>query len=734
MQQSRDVENKTSPIKLKQSTTTRLKDYQRRANRVRALLSFGKLGSLQECLNELNLETSILNDYSSIQASEKIAVSDFNNLSKKFEEILIERWERESQDKKTKEQDFKFDSLYLTKDFEIESLEWTGRIEDVKSAHQRNIEFLESFIPPTNQLQKGKCLYFQKEWALEAFYEFTQNKKLAYMLRANTGDGKTYAAGQLIRWILDSKFLDPFTISPWKILFVTGASIIDQSREVLEEEFGLDCVNTVHVFNYESLRSSFGLERFLERKVIVERNEEHEIWQWKPLVHPAMIVWDECHKLKNEGSIQSKIAQATNNLDYVWPFSASGEKAKIIQLFMSASPFSRVYHAKAFACATRHKIGNRIVTNKNWKDIANAIIAPADPQEYSKVAIRKFLREFKPYISTFKNVRRKHKAILNTEILDFRNEDDAKKYHTAWDRFLERKKQIEGQEYGNSQFLILVELLVFRMAASMLKHWDVTQRLYRVWQEGKAPVFACPFKPTIAKIVLNLVNDFNIPREKISVIWGGNQAYAGTPKSRFSPAQIQDILMRAIADPQSVSLKTIKAIHSQLQAEQEGLTDIPAELKLGMQTKEQRNIERKRFQSGKSEFCLFTFGAGKEGLSLHQNEDWLRPRRQYNDTTYNEMEMLQAEGRTARITSKSDTEITTLAYRDTIEVPVLRRVMAKRECLNIVNSHGLSSVEKDYSEHEKMLNKILEIVGLESGSEEDEELEESVFEELENEN
>jgi hypothetical protein len=187
-------------------------------------------------------------------------------------------------------------------------------------------------------------------------------------------------------------------------------------------------------------------------------------------------------------------------------------------------------------------------------------------------------------------------------------------------------------------------------------------------------------------------------------------------------------------DPGNISLKEIKAIHQQLQAETEGLTDIPAELRLGIQTKEARNIERKRFQSGKTQFCLFTFGAGKEGLSLHQNETYLRPRRQYNTPTYNEMEMLQAEGRTARITSLSDTKITTLLYRGTIEVPVLQRVLAKRTCCSIVTSHGTSDTLSDEI-YDKEVQKVLELAGLEireeKGSDEDEEIEEQVFELLE---
>lgn len=688
--------------------------FQRNCNRIRALISFKKITTLKEVIKELGVE------HLDIEHPEdfKLTPSAFNEFVKQLEPKL----------KHAPVKLLKDDIKWNETDALIESTIYKG----YRPLVSRRDELL-SIVPPRNPKQKATCLYFQLDCALEIYNHLVKHDQWAALIRANTGDGKTFAAGQIARWFLDSGILEEHSFSPWKILYVTGASITGQTVDDLTEEFGIDCISEVQVINYEALRSSFGLERYLEKKIIVEQGEEHEVWEWRKMIHPCLVIWDECHKLKNEDSIQSKVAQACNNLDYVHPFTK--KKARIIQLFMSASPFSRVAHAKAFACACKHRIVDKktgasmLVTNKNWKSVAAAISAPADLQEYSRAAIKRFLKEFKNYIFPFKNVRRKHKGILITEFLDFLTEEDAKKYKLAWDTFVEFQEKLKGMKYDNSRFLLLVQLNVFRQAAEIIRYYHVASYMYRAWQQGFAPVAAFAYKASLTKALMCLVNDFNVPRSKISVIWGGSATYSGAEKSKFTKEQIHEVLRKAIRDPESVSLKTIKQIHAQLQAETEGLNDIPKEFRLGVQSKEQRNEERKAFQSGHTEFCFFTFGAGKEGLSLHQNQDYLRPRKQFNTPVYNEMEMLQAEGRTARITSLSDTEIITMVYKNTIEIPVLRRVLAKRQCLEVVRSHG-----DKLDDMSKELEAVMKLAGM-SDNEEDEDVEQgaATFEELENE-
>jgi hypothetical protein len=700
-------------MKSSSSQSKKPSPFQQAVTRVRALISFGKIKYWGDCLRELGIEQGHDN-------KDIINVTEFNSRIIELEKSLQEKAANHSVVQEAVE--------WLEKDFLLETPIPAPKLD--KGLVQRH--HLESLVPKRNELQKGQCLYFQYDSALEVFEAITQKGYLGTLLRANTGDGKTYFAGQLIRWILDSGFFDNKTVTPWKVLYVTGASITEQSREVLENDFGLDCINEVHIANYEGLRSSFGIERFIEKQLTIQDGEECEIWVWKKLVHPIWVLWDECHKLKNQGSTQSLIAQACNNINYIHPL--THKQALIYQTFMSASPFSRVVHAKAFCVSTRHNVnvgyGTKKATNDNWSEVSRKICYPGDPTVYSRANIKKLLREYKDYIFTFKNVRRKHRAILRTEIIPFQTPEEALRYKKLWDEFMEFKKKIEGRDYKNCRFLILVQLGVFKAGAELIRAPVLAKRCYDKVARGFAPVVACGYKATIARIVLILTQDYNIPRSKISVIWGGSAVLGKGNENKYTKEQIHDILRKALANPLNVNIKEIKTIHSQLKAEQDGLGDIPKELRLGIQSREERNSEREKFQDGRSIVCLFTFGAGKEGLSLHQNKPELRPRSQDNAPTWNEMEMLQAEGRTARITSLSDTEITTVLYENTVEVPVLRRVLQKRNCLDVVMGHGQKSIDEVYK---KELDEVMKLAGIAESEEEDEELEEKAFEEMEEE-
>jgi hypothetical protein len=581
----------------------------------------------------------------------------------------------------------------------------------VKELH----EIVAPLLPLYNPAQKAKLLYFQRNAAEEAWLKIKRENLKALMFRVNTGDGKTYAIGQILRWLLDEGYFKNI-LSPWKILYVTKASVVEQTKRVLRDEFGLDLIDDVFVTNYDSLRASLG-EFFLRYEEKVEFGERIGRWVWRA-IYPIVVVWDECQALKNEGSEQSKIGQAYNEI----------QDDRILQFFLSATPMSRVTHGKCFAVATRHLYLNKPLTNTTWEAFAKELIS-GDPKVYSKTFMHRFVKEFQKYIIGFKSVKRKHKAINRTEIIDFDTPEDASIYINAWDEYLKKKREIEGKDLSNSKFLILVQLNIFRQKAELLRARILARRMYKDMIEGKAVLAACCFKPTIAKTISYLHNDYNIPRSQISIIWGGDAAFTARSAPKYSPDDIKQIYARIMAG-ELVPKKVTREIVKQIEYAAEGFGDMPKELDLGIQSRAKRQEEIDKFQSGKSLFCFFTFQAGGAGLSLHHNEDYLRQRRTYATPTYNEMEMIQALGRAARITSRSDTDQSILVFRNTIEMDVLGSFKNKKTCLDIVI---------DYSDKQatQWSNEVGTLIGASSGdgeSEDDDdssEMTEKDFEEIE---
>lgn len=535
----------------------------------------------------------------------------------------------------------------------------------------------------------GIRLDFQLKTAKQIYYDlFGPSNQRAALLRCNTGDGKTFALGQLVRWITDSGWLVGKTASAFPILYVTAASVVEQTKEVLRDQFGLRIGYDVVVTNYDALRASFG-ENVLTKETVVREGIEHTKWVFKRFLHPIVMIFDESQKAKNPDSQQTQIVIAASEIN--------DPNVKLI--FSSATPFSRISSAEYFCLATGKAtatLSGRLkpLTREYWPTYSRLLSSPGEPHEYTKANMKRLVEEFKPWIYTFRNVRRKFKPRNNVMMVEFETAEEKHKYQLAWENYLDEKKRIEKQDLRGSSFLVLVQFLKFRQAAEIIRTRMGARMMWEAWsRDGFAPVWACNFKPTIAKIVLYLTQDYNIPRDKISIIWGGSSAWAGR-EELYTEAEIAKVITDALSGV-DVPKKTLREIKVQLQQKANDLLDIPDGLRLGIQSKDQRWDEIQRFQNGRAEFCLFTFPSGGAGLSLHQNLPTLRQRRAFLAPTYNEMELIQGFGRTDRITSLSSTEQTILLYKNTIEQRVLNTMNYKRTGLDGIMKHDVTDAYED---------------------------------------
>lgn len=196
--------------------------------------------------------------------------------------------------------------------------------------------------------QKAKLFKFQNKAACQIINKIIDIKTLslrkrAVLLRAGVGTGKTFILAAVLRQLEDMKIRQHYKIlSPWPIVWITRASIVEQTRRVCSDLFGLDTTTTVQVINIEQLRAKFG-DWMIAWETIVKGGEEHVTCKWKSRIHPFIFVVDECQLAKNEDSTQSKIIQMIAEIPISEP---------VIMICSSATPFTRVIEGKYFAINT----------------------------------------------------------------------------------------------------------------------------------------------------------------------------------------------------------------------------------------------------------------------------------------------------------------------------------------------------------------------------------------------
>jgi len=550
-------------------------------------------------------------------------------------------------------------------------------------------------LPPC-ALQKAFLFPFQERAARQLLDNILVGKKRGQLLRAAVGTGKTFIIGAVACRLEEAKFTQGKTYSPWAQVYITRASIVEQTERVLEKFFSINTVTGVHVINIEQLRASFG-ELMVRCETVVEQGEEHIVWKWRPSVHPCVMYIDECQAVKNEDSQQSRIMQAFNDLP-----------GETYQIFFSATPFLRVAEAKCFCVSTRipykYGVATSPLCNAHWSDFAKAVAAPAEPEEYSPAAVERLMDRMKDYIVDVKGVRSQFKAINSVQLIDFQTEDEAKFYHQAWARYEAMMEKIKGYQLSASQsrFLILAQFTVFRKAAELCRCEYYAKTMFETVQTGKqVAALAVGFKGTIRRTTDILVNKYGVSRDDITLVWGGGKTKA-TKKQENKKAVVTNEAMMAVLKDLGLSLDSLGLSDVEDYVDEE---EDPA-LRLGTQSLKQRQVEIDRFQSGKSHYCMFTFKAGGVGLSLHHTDELteVKARRKKNgwamtediplvptrqricilSPTFSAIELVQGLGRCPRLTSLSDTPQVVVFYRNTIEERVAAIVSLKLRCLRKV--------------------------------------------------
>lgn len=324
--------------------TTEEKDHKRRLLYLRSLFasartkfSLGRIetyGQLLEAIGHSRGELEYAFDTQQLQS--RITSGDINGQEKNYK--LREETNFARRDK--------------SNGIHSETIPKTGDLSQTPVQGKHNIEKMvssttkEPKLPAlTSPKQKAQLITTQNKYSHILLDKILKEKLRAVLMRAPAGAGKTYMVGAVVRQLFDQEWFSD-SVSPYPCVWITRASIVEQTRRVCEEEFGLDTVNEVNVINVEQLRATFGKSFMIDIKTVVEQGEEHEVYQWKRNVHPKLFIVDECQLAKNPESTQSKIIYALSALE------------NITIIFVSATPWIRVADAGYFACNTHMELVN----------------------------------------------------------------------------------------------------------------------------------------------------------------------------------------------------------------------------------------------------------------------------------------------------------------------------------------------------------------------------------------
>jgi len=613
--------------------------------------------------------------------------------------------------------------------------------------------------------EKAFLYYFQKKAAAEVLEKVVKKKYRAVLVIARTGTGKTFIQGAIDRRLKDMVFEKDKTWGVTNYLAITRNSVVEQTKRVLQEQFGIIHPSETEVINIEQLRARAG-QMWVKCKGVIIDGQASEVWEWKPMINPVVLFLDECQAVKNEDSTQHKIITAFSKIE-----------SPTAQVFISATPFTRVSEAKSFAIATRKDISHitgipgSVLNEATWPTYAAMITDPTGmgkftPSDYNEEAVERLMKDLDDYIVRVKGVRWQFDALNKTEVIDFAPPSEANdftdtehEYALAWQTYLNEMARLEKEVTDNPCFQALVKLMKFLIAAEYAKRYIFAERMYRDVQSGHAAVLACKNKKTIIAVVKILNEKYGVPRNKISLIWGGGQT-AMTAKQKLKAAISAK---KELFEEQGITMEDLQLD----EVEDRIMEDLPEELRLGNQSKEERQKEMDRFQAGISLYCVYTFKAGGVGVSTHHTDEqtnrwdesvpgyaqwqeeikrWnrnkpeakrvkpgkvrkqsngyayvedipfipTRPRKTTVSPTWSPIELVQGVGRCPRLTSLSNTEQTLIGFRGTVEEDQLFVVTHRLKCLSKVvrQKENWQDLIIKHKESKEIARKLVEESGL----------------------
>lgn len=521
---------------------------------------------------------------------------------------------------------------------------------------------------------------------------FTNPKGNAVLCPLQTGKGKSYIAAGIINHIQSKNYFDRKWILPTaRVVFVTRKSVAEKIRRTLRDKFHIKGVGN-GLFGYEVAVISYSeLARQKNAMLFGERIENHNgtevkliTWRVDP---PEFIVWDESQDLKKWDSKRTKYARAFTDSPITKHF------------FTSATAFVTLNDLTFFGCAAKIDLGGgQSLTKQTWPLFTARF--NCDPNKPNGRVTREVIDFLGPLVVDPPNDPQKFKARNRVIVYKFKSPKQEALYRAAEEEYIESLAQI-GKDY-NPENNKMARFQIFRAKAELLKADFYIEDALELHAKGFAPVIAVCYQNTLTTTVLGLVRA-GVSRDNISVIWGGekqigeDETFVSDLHKYHAMVELKGKIDRDELpdDEKAFELakytrkdwarynKTVKYLQDRFRrGETASQTQLRREelklLRLDKQSDEERQSEIDLFQSGKTEYCIYTLSAGGTGVDLDQQVVGVRPRAVRATLCYWAEEFKQALGRCLRIATLSDVEQGVGVFENTIESQHVAPILAKK--------------------------------------------------------
>lgn len=356
----------------------------------------------------------------------------------------------------------------------------------------------------------------QQRKSVDQIIEVLWEKKLgnAVLNPLKTGAGKSIIAGTIIKYLQDANWHGrEFFLPQAKVLFLTKKAVVTKIirtfrrmgiKNVGESLFG----NDVCVTHYGAMRAKAN-DRYFEEFVDTLSGNEVRLKRYRGDA-PVLVILDECQEIKKWNSTRTQ---------YVWGFHHSKHGANVKWLFTSATPGVTLNDMMSFAVFAGIKADGSNILDRH--SFPSWVYQFGDPRKPNGAAMERFRDHMGALVVSPPNDPSKVKATNRCTLLDFKTDAEKVRYLKAEQEYVEAIQRV-GRGISD-RGMAMVQFMIYRAKCELLSVPYVVELALQRWREGFAPVLAFSFQESVRDAMLALI-EAGIPREQISLIWGGEKS------------------------------------------------------------------------------------------------------------------------------------------------------------------------------------------------------------------